>query len=226
MTRPAQVLTDSNGGGSEPSDRRCRHREPIEPTSADPGGPARAPKDPRQRELDFLCEPRRLPQPRIRHAAGRSHTARPSRAAGRSRAPGPGRARANGGARGTRRVADVSAVAALRLAEPADQVHAQAHRAAVKLRQPVGRRLARRADEHLAVRPDPSFPGALPPVRVDLPCTTAIAGHCRLFRSCRFPQIAAWPTSAAPPALSDTRRYHVPAARGSLPSSERRHSCR
>jgi hypothetical protein len=56
-------------------------------------------------------------------------------------------------------------------------VHAQAHRAPVKFPRPVGRRLAGWADEHLAVGPDPSFPGALPPVRVDLPCTTAIAGH-------------------------------------------------
>jgi hypothetical protein len=173
---------------------------------ADPGRPARPPEDPGERRLYLLGQPGRL-----------AETGLAAERADRRRLPGDRPARLAG-------LPDVTAVAALDLAEPPDQVRAQAHRAPVEFTHPVDGRLARRADEHLAVGPDPSFPGALPPVRVDLPCTTAIAGHSVPILP--FPPDRGRPTSRAPPALSDTRRCHEPAVRGLPPSTARRHSCR
>jgi hypothetical protein len=108
----------------------------------------------------------------------RLHT-RGCRAGSRARCGSGRHAGHRADARGSRAAGlpNVTAVAALDLAEPAHQVRAGAHRAPVELSGPVHGRLAGWADQHLAVGPNPSFPGSLSPVRVDLPCATPIAGH-------------------------------------------------
>jgi hypothetical protein len=173
---------------------------------ANPSRTAQPTENPLQREFHLLSQPRRLAKARAR-ASTRTRPGSPRPRPGRPGTPGKllrtgarqrlhgtaGHIRscANGGRPGNGSrpgLADVTAVAALSLSQPAHQVHAGTYRAPVKLGRPVNGRLARGADEHLAVGPDPSFPGALPPVRVDLPCTTAIAGHS-VFRFCRSPRM-------------------------------------
>src|ERR1700728_3760700 len=158
--------------------------ECIEERSADTGWLAPA-EHAGQGKLDLLGQARGLAEVRVPAARAAACTARAAaraaRAAARTgRSTARRRRRAGDGGhacRSSARLADVTAVAALDLAEPAHQVHARADRAPVQLRGPVDRRLAGRADQHLAVGPDTALPGALAPVRVDLPCTTPIAGH-------------------------------------------------
>ena len=151
-----------------------------------------------------------LPRPSTRARASSTSSARPGvspksaspptelrdRAAARTARSTAGRRAGDRGhaCRSSARLADVTAVAALDLAEPAHQVHARADRARVQLRGPVDRRLAGRADQHLAVGPDTALPGALTPVRVDLPCTTPIAGHevCSDFCRSRRTRPVSW----------------------------------
>ena len=74
-------------------------------------------------------------------------------------------------------LADTAAVTALNLTEPPNQVDASAHRAVVQVSRPVEGCLAAGADEDLTVTANATAPGALAPVRVDLPYTAPIAGH-------------------------------------------------
>lgn len=152
--------------------------------SADPGRLARPAQDAGQGKLDLFGEARGIAEARslTRGGTGPGSAASPGRGRPGSGRPGSRIGRQAGHwahARGTRatRLPDVSAIAAFDLSEPAHQVDAGAYRAPVKLAGPVHRRLAGWADQHLAVGPNPSFPGTLSPVRVDLPCATPIAGH-------------------------------------------------
>jgi hypothetical protein len=115
---------------------------------------------------------------------------------------------------------DRSAVPALDLTQPLDQMHAGAPRAAVHLRHPVHCVLALRADENLALPPHPAFPRTLPAAGVGLPHTTSIAGHPRLLRSSPVAWLTAGPTranrvSSARRAPSCSRRCHAPGEWGS-----------
>ena len=114
---------------------------------ADSGGSAGPAEDPRERQLDLLGQTWRLPEVRFRTRLAFARRARARRArARRTRAWRNGtragstcghaghRARTATGAAG---VPDVTAVAALDLAQPAHQVRAQAHRAPVEFRHPV-----------------------------------------------------------------------------------------
>jgi hypothetical protein len=89
---------------------------------------------------------------------------------------------------------DRPAVPALDLAQPLDQMHARAPRAAVHLGRPVHGVLAPRADENLALPPHAAFPRTLPAAGVGLPHTTSIAGHSRLLRSSPVAWLTAGPT--------------------------------
>ncbi len=111
----------------------------------------RRPQHPRERPLDFLG------QPRQRHVKRQSLRGRCACGPG----PGPG---------GT-------AVAALDFAEPADQVHASAQRASVKIGNPLTAGLARGADQHLPIGPDPAQPRAAAAVRIDRPGAAPVTGH-------------------------------------------------
>jgi hypothetical protein len=121
---------------------------------------------------------------------------------------------------GTLRRHDRPAVPALDLAQPLDQMHAGAPRAAVQVGHPVHRVLAAGADENLALPPHPAFPRALPVAGVGLPYTTSIAGHPRLLRSSPVAWLTAGPTrpnrvSSGRRAPSCTRRCHAPGEWGS-----------
>ena len=128
---------------------------------ADAGRASRPAEHPRQRPLDLLGQPRRLP-------AIRSGTMLCN--ARRQTSHLPGR-------RWSDRLADASAIPALHLAESPDQSDARADRAPVQVGHPVEGDLAVRADQHLAVATDSALPGTLPPVRVHLPGAAPIAGH-------------------------------------------------
>src|SRR5579859_2668181 len=127
-----------------------------------PAGPA---QHAGQRLLNFLGQ------------TGRAHGAR-HRGGLRGEAPAPCRRGNNG------RLAGVAALAALDLAEPADQADAGAYLAAVQVGSPFPGRLALRADQHLVVGEDTAKPRAAPAVGVDLPGTAPITGHRSLCRSC------------------------------------------
>jgi hypothetical protein len=81
-------------------------------------------------------------------------------------------------------LADATAVTALGLTKPPDEMHAATHRAPIEVGGPVEGPLAARADQHLTITAYAAAPRALPAVRVYLPGSTPIAGHpvpiCRL----------------------------------------------
>src|SRR5215469_8965775 len=70
-----------------------------------------------------------------------------------------------------------AAVPAFHLTEAADQMRAAAFATLVQVGLPVTGCLAAWAHQHLLVALDPTAPRAVPPCRVHLPCTAAIAGH-------------------------------------------------
>ena len=111
------------------------------------------------------------------------------------------------------RRADRSAVPALDLAQTPDQVDARADRTPVQISRPVEGGLTAGADEHLTVLPHPALPGTLPPVGVDLPGATAIAGHAACSDPAVLPELRLC-ASRAPPGPSGTRRCHAPAGSG------------
>jgi hypothetical protein len=84
---------------------------------------------------------------------------------------------------------DRTAVSAFHFAEPPDEVHAGAHRAVVQIGSPVVGSLTARADKYLTIVANAAAPGALPPVRVDLPCTAPIAGHAACSDSAEQPEM-------------------------------------
>lgn len=91
--------------------------------------------------------------------------------------PRSGAARVAGGLAGGSGLADLAAVLAFHLAEPANQPYAAAGGAVVQVAGPVVSGLAGRADEHLAVLTDAALPGTGAPVRIDLAGTAAVTGH-------------------------------------------------
>jgi hypothetical protein len=191
--------------------------QPLAAPLADAGSPPAAAKNPRQRPLDILGQARGLTAARLDAIRARQRAsllaARPTRPAGPEPEPR---------VRGFRGLANVPAIPALDLAEPPDQVHATADRAPVKVSCPVEGRLTAWADEHLTIGPHPSFPGALPAVRVYLPRPAAIAGH----PACPFSRPPTGRPARGRPAPSGSRRCHAPPARDSRSSTEPRHPCR
>lgn len=174
----------------------------------------------RGRPLDALADQAPAQHP----VQGPGHFLGQVRTTARNRRTGPARLLAQGlrevrGA-GTLRRHDRPAVPALNLAQPLDQMHAGAPRAAVQVGHPVHRVLAAGTDENLALPPHPPFPRALPAAGVGLPYTTSIAGHPRLLRSSPVAWLTAGPTrpnrvSSGRRAPSCTRRCHAPGEWGS-----------
>jgi hypothetical protein len=143
---------------AEPSVASTRGHSADSGWRARPGGPGGPAQHLGQRLLHFLGQPRG-PVARF-EPARRAHRAHSDRRLRRDRG-----------------VRHRTAIPALHLAEPSDQMDARAHRTPVQVRGPVVGRLTAGADQHLAIGANAAPPGTDAPVWVNLPRAAAITRH-------------------------------------------------